>query len=57
MDLRLNNKRALVMGGGAGLGQAVAVSLAAEGAHVVVADGPGCKRRLARTASEPQSIE
>ena len=57
MDLRLNNKRALVMGGGAGLGRAVAVSLAAEGAHVVVADGPGCKRRLARTAAEPQSIE
>ena len=37
MDLGLNNKRALVMGGGAGLGKAVAVSLAAEGAHVVLA--------------------
>ena len=37
MDLRLNNKRALVMGGGAGLGRAVALSLAAEGAHIVVA--------------------
>ncbi len=37
MDFRLNNKRALVMGGGAGLGRAVALSLASEGAHVVVA--------------------
>jgi 3-oxoacyl-[acyl-carrier protein] reductase len=37
MDLGLNNKRALVMGGGAGLGRAVALSLASEGAHVVVA--------------------
>ena len=37
MDIRLNDKRALVMGGGAGLGRAVAVSLAAEGAHIVVA--------------------
>ena len=37
MDLGLNNKRALVMGGGAGLGKAVAMSLAGEGAHVVLA--------------------
>jgi 3-oxoacyl-[acyl-carrier protein] reductase len=37
MDLGLKNKRALVLGAGSGLGKAVALSLAAEGAHVVVA--------------------
>ena len=37
MDLGLKGKRALVLGAGGGLGQAVALSLAAEGAVVVVA--------------------
>jgi 3-oxoacyl-[acyl-carrier protein] reductase len=37
MDLGLRNKRTLVLGAGSGLGKAVALSLAAEGACVVVA--------------------
>jgi len=38
MDLELNDKTALVLGGGGGIGRAVAVSLAREGVKVAVAD-------------------
>ncbi|WMS44668.1 SDR family oxidoreductase [Acuticoccus sp. MNP-M23] len=38
MDLGLNNKVALVLGAGGGLGSAIALSLGAEGAKVAVAD-------------------
>jgi 3-oxoacyl-[acyl-carrier protein] reductase len=38
MDLGLNNKTALVLGGGGGLGGAIAKALAAEGCRVAVAD-------------------
>lgn len=38
MDLEINNKTALVLGGGGGLGGAIALSLAQEGARVAVAD-------------------
>lgn len=38
MDLEIKNKTALVLGGGGGLGGAIAWSLANEGARVVVAD-------------------
>lgn len=38
MDLGLNNRTALVLGGGGGLGGAIAATLAAEGAKVAVAD-------------------
>ncbi|MBD9454478.1 SDR family oxidoreductase [Rhizobium sp. RHZ02] len=41
MDLQLNDKTALVFGAGGGLGGAIAQSLAAEGASVVVADIDG----------------
>ena len=37
MDLGIKNKVALVLGGGSGLGQAMALSLASEGCKVVVA--------------------
>lgn len=37
MDLGIKNKVALVLGGGSGLGQAIAMSLASEGCKVVVA--------------------
>lgn len=36
MDLKINGRRALVTGATAGLGEAIAIFLAAEGAHVVV---------------------
>lgn len=38
MDLQIKNKTALVLGGGGGLGGAIALSLASEGAKVAVAD-------------------
>ena len=37
MDFGLNGKTALVLGGGGGLGRAIAKSLAGEGANVAVA--------------------
>lgn len=38
---RLNGKRALVTGAATGLGQAIAISLARQGAHVAISDKPG----------------
>ncbi|MEO9340791.1 SDR family oxidoreductase [Mesorhizobium sp. SB112] len=38
MNLGLNDKRALVLGGGGGLGSAISATLAAEGARVAIAD-------------------
>ena len=38
MDLGLQNKTALVCGGGGGLGRAIASALAREGANIAVAD-------------------
>ena len=36
MDLKLNNKTALVCGSTAGIGKATAIALAAEGVHVTL---------------------
>lgn len=41
MNLGLQNRTALVLGGGGGLGRAIAVALAAEGAKIAVADIDG----------------
>lgn len=38
MDFGLKNKTALVLGGGGGLGRAISIALAAEGAKIAVAD-------------------
>ncbi len=38
MDLGIKNKTALVLGGGGGLGRAIAIALASEGANVAFAD-------------------
>jgi 3-oxoacyl-[acyl-carrier protein] reductase len=38
MDLGLSNKTALVLGGGGGLGRAISIALASEGANVAFAD-------------------
>lgn len=50
MDLRLNRKRAWVVGASAGIGRAIAASLAAEGADVVISARHA--DRLAAVASE-----
>ncbi|HET9146751.1 MAG TPA: SDR family oxidoreductase [Acetobacteraceae bacterium] len=50
MDLGLNGKTALVLGGTAGLGRAIALSLAGEGAKVAVAGRN--KEKLARIEGE-----
>ena len=50
MDLGLKGKTALVLGAGGGLGGAIALSLAEEGAHVALADIS--KESLERTAIE-----
>ena len=55
MDLGLKGARALVTGGSAGLGRAVALTMAAEGARVAVAARPG--ERLTAVARETGGVE
>ena len=50
MDLKLNDKTALVFGGSRGLGRAIAAELAAEGARVVIVARDGA--RVERVAAE-----
>lgn len=52
MDLGIKNKVALVLGGGSGLGQAIAISLASEGCKVVVAGRTEAK--LQKTVAQIQ---
>ena len=53
MDLELNGKRALVTGGGSGIGLAVARALAQEGAHVAIASRTA--EKLARAVAQLQA--
>lgn len=50
MDLQLAGKVALVTGAGSGIGRAIALALAREGAHLVLADRDlaGCEQTLAQ---------
>lgn len=53
MDLGISGKTALVLGGGGGLGGAIAQALAAEGAAVAVADiSPQAAERTAETVAD-----
>jgi 3-oxoacyl-[acyl-carrier protein] reductase len=55
VDLGLSGARALVTGGSAGLGRAVALALAGEGARVAVASRPGA--RLTAVAREVGGVD
>ena len=50
MDLQLSGKTALVTGAGSGIGRSIALALAREGAHLVLADRDlaGCEQTLAQ---------
>lgn len=54
MDLKIKEKRALVMGASSGLGKGVAEQLLAEGAHVAIAARAGT--RLEAAASELRAV-
>jgi 2-hydroxycyclohexanecarboxyl-CoA dehydrogenase len=54
MDLGLRNKIAVVTGAGSGIGQAIALSLASEGARVVAADLQGDTAAATATAVQQQ---
>jgi 3-oxoacyl-[acyl-carrier protein] reductase len=54
MDLKLNNKVAIVLAASKGLGRAVATALSAEGAKVII--GSRDETELAKTAAEIQKL-
>jgi NAD(P)-dependent dehydrogenase (short-subunit alcohol dehydrogenase family) len=54
MDLGLRDKVAVVTGAGSGIGQAIALSLASEGARVVAADVQGDTAAATATAVQKQ---
>jgi NAD(P)-dependent dehydrogenase (short-subunit alcohol dehydrogenase family) len=51
VDLGLRDKVTLVLGGGGGLGRAIATTLAAEGAKIAVADVSEVGGSIGRSAS------
>ncbi len=57
MDLGLNNKTALVLGGGGGLGRAISKALAAEGVNIAVAGIRADSVSATRTALEPTGVK
>ncbi|MBA1364556.1 SDR family oxidoreductase [Burkholderia gladioli] len=57
MDLGLNTKTALVMGGGGGLGRAIATALAGEGARLVLADLDEASLQASKLAVEAMGAE
>src|ERR1700761_18509 len=52
MDLKLNNKVAIVLAASKGLGRAIATTLSAEGAKVII--GSRDEKELAKTAADIQ---
>ncbi|MEU8384777.1 SDR family NAD(P)-dependent oxidoreductase, partial [Streptosporangium sp. NPDC048865] len=56
MDLQLTGKRALVTGSSSGLGEAIAVALAAEGADVVVHGRDRDRTEAVAAAGRPDGV-
>lgn len=58
MDLKINGKRALVMGGSSGIGKAVAKALASEGVHVAICARDEAKlHQVAKELNLPYAIQ
>lgn len=57
MDMRLKNKVAVVTGGAQGIGRAIALGLAGEGANIVVADLQGEKAKAVADEARAVGVE